>query len=74
MRAHQLGFGAVLVAKTVRTDTAAVPAICQLNGQCVAALPQQICNVIGLVLHALAVIDNAGAGTKPSTVCPLTAA
>lgn len=61
---QQLCFGAVLIAQTIRTDTAAVPAISQLKGQRVVALPQQICDVIGLVLYALAVVGNAGGQHK----------
>ena len=74
-RQFQLGqkfcFGSVLVAQTPRAAAAAIPAIGQLHGQCVFAVLYQRGQIIGLVLHTLAVIGDAGGQREPLNGLPI---
>ena len=74
-RQFQLGqkfcFGSVLVAQTPRAAAAAIPAIGQLHGQCVFAVLYQRGQIIGLVLHTLAVVGDAGGQREPLNGLPI---
>ena len=57
---QQLGFGTVLVEQPPRAAAAAVPTVRQLHGKCVFAVLQKVGHIVGLVLHTLAVVGDAG--------------
>ena len=68
---QQLGFCAVLIFQPPRAAGAAIPAIGQLHRQGVFAVLQQIRHIVGLVLHALAVVGNAGSEDKITNALPV---
>ena len=70
---QQLRLRAVLIFQPPRAAGAAIPAVGQLHRQGVFAVLQQGGHVIGLVLHALAVVRNAGRANEIAHAPPVDA-
>ena len=61
---QQLCLGAVLIFQPPRAAGAAIPAVGKPHRQGVFAAFQQVCHIIGLILHTLAVVRDAGGEDK----------